>query len=392
MPLPPERIIVAVTGMAMHGVEGEILQGIQRYAHTHRWQIFNGNTPTGRREMLRNQRHLSGIIAIVADDQTYAELKDLDCPVVNLSDTFPEKYGFPAVIPDDQRIGQLAADYFCQRGYRHFAVQLPPGVHPYRYLNTRTQAFVEALEVRGFGCFGIRELLSEEDRERVRRAGFISPSFRDLPKPCAVFCPDDQMASHVCFVAQTAGIAQRIPEEIAVLGVDNFALHCNMTSPPLSSIDVNAQRIGEEAAGLLHRMMEGEQSRDYCLIEVPPGEIVIRDSAATTAIQNIHLARAIQFILEHCYQRINVNDIVRASGVNRRKLEILFRDHYHRTILQELNLARIDRAQKLRRDTDLPLYKIATLSGFRDSHQMNRVLERHGQAILDEKTARSGKA
>ncbi|MCH8475690.1 MAG: substrate-binding domain-containing protein [Opitutales bacterium] len=377
--LPPTTI--GLTGMTMQGVEAKILEAIQKYAHTHNWHLFNGNTPNGKLEMFRNHRLLSGVIAVVADDEMHRTLRKFDCPVINISDTFPEKYQFPSVLSDDQRIGSLAAEYFLSRGYRNFAVHLPPGLHPYRYLNTRSQAYMKALEESGFGCFAIADLLDQQSYNLVQKAGFLIRSFRDLPKPCAVFCSDDQIASHCCFVAQTKDIDLQIPQELAVLGVDNFELHCNMSSPPLSSIDVNPAEIGKTAAEKLHQLIEGTGPSNYFLQEVPPGDVVMRNSAFSVAIEDIHLARAIQFILDHCHERINVADIVRASGINRRKLEILFRKTYQCSILHELNLARIKRVKKLRRDTDLPLYKIAALSGFRDSHQMSRVFKRHGVTL-----------
>ena len=135
---PSEHPIIAVAGMAMHGVDGQILHGIQAYGHMHRWQIFNANTSNGRAEMLRNQRFITGVIAVVADDDSCRELKKMKCPVINISDTFPKKYGFPSVLPDDQRIGEIAAEYFLDRGYQNFAAHMLPDLHPYRYLNTRT--------------------------------------------------------------------------------------------------------------------------------------------------------------------------------------------------------------------------------------------------------------
>lgn len=114
---------------------------------------------------------------------------------------------------------------------------------------------------------------------------------------------------------------------------------------------------------------------------MPPGEIVSRDSVDVFALYDPVLASARQFILEHCSKRINVQDVVNATGTSRRKLEIAFRDHFQSTILNEIHRAKTARAKKLIEDTDLPLYKIATLSGFRDPHQMNRVFTRNKQQM-----------
>lgn len=379
------RPIIAIAGMALQGFEGEIIKGIQRFGHTYGWQIFNANTPTGRSEMIRNRRFIDGVIAVVADDTSRKELSTFKCPVINVSDTFPKKYRFPAVLPDDARIGIIAAEYFMERGYRQFATHLLPEIHPYRYLSTRTGAFMAELAKHGFGCMGIKDLYTPEQLEMARQKKYLLKFFRELPKPLAVFCADDQLAAHLCFVAQTSGIRRKIPEEIAVLGVDNFELHCNMTSPPLSSIDPNGQAIGEEAATLMHSFLTAQAKPSSQIISVPPGKVVVRDSARPAALNDPSLAKAIQFINDNCHLGINVANVVKGTGVNRRKLEILFRREFGHTILHELNQARVRRAKKLWRDTDFPQYKIANLAGFRDPHQMQRVFTRHGETWLSPK-------
>ena len=374
-PHAPSRPLVALVGLAMSGLDAEILRGVQAYAHTHNWKLFNANAPWGLEQIKLNAEIVDGIIAVAADDDRARLLRGLNRPLVNVSNTFPEAYGFPTVISQDARVGNLAVEHFLERGYLNFAVFLLPGQHPYRYINDRARGFVNALHEKGHRCHGIADVYTEEECTRFEAEGWTLKTLRDLPKPCGIFCTDDEQASYICFLTLARGL--KIPSEVAVLGVDNFELYCNMSNPPLSSVDLDGMRIGHTAAETLHRLMPLGKPAPYERIEVPPKGIVSRASVDTSAIQDPLLARARQFILEHSHERMNVSDVVRAVGTNRRKLEILYQQHYGHTLLYALNQARIDRARRLLLDTDRPLYQIATLCGFRDTHQMNRVFARN---------------
>jgi LacI family transcriptional regulator len=375
-PSTPTRPLVALVGFAMSGLDADILLGIQEYAHTHNWQIFNANSPWGMEQIEGNAALVSGVLAVVADEERAAWLKKLKRPVVNVSNTFPEKFGFPTVVSNDTRVGELAFEHFLERGYRNFAVYLLPGEHPYRYISTRASAFAQAVEKQGFLCHGILDMYPGDNAEPFIKAGWRMLTLRELPKPCGIFCIDDQQGSMISFLTLSRGLS--IPSEIGVLGSDNFELYCNMSNPPLSSVELNGKQIGFTAAETLQHLMPLGKPAPYELITVPPKEVVSRATVDTSAIQEPVLARARQYILEHSHERINVSDVVRVSGTSRRKLEMLYREHFNETPLEALNRARVARSLRLLRDSALPLHAIADLSGFRDTHQMNRVFLRSG--------------
>ncbi len=370
----PSRPLVGLVGFAMSGLDADILSGIQKFAHTHSWQLFNANSAWGEAQIKENSQLIDGLIAVVADDARAAWLRELNRPVVNVSNTFPEHYGFPAVLSQDSRVGELAADYFHERGYSNFAVFFLPGEHPYRYINRRAAAFAQSVNTRGRICHGVLDMYPGDSAKPFIKTGWNLKTLRDLPKPCGIFCTDDQQGSYVSFIALSRGL--KIPSEIGILGGDNFSLYCNLSNPPLSSVDLDGKRIGLVAAESLQRQMADGKPAPYALVEVPPKGVVSRASVDTSALQDPLLARARQYILEHSHERINVSDIVRAVGTSRRKLEILHHQHHEHTLLQALNQTRLAHARRLIQDTDLPLYQIAGLCGFRDAHQMNRVFAR----------------
>lgn len=371
---PAPRPLIAVADITMSGLDAQILRGIQTFAHTKNWQIFYVDHEWTRLQLRANAPLMAGILANVVDETGAAGYRALQRPLVNVSDTFPEEFGFPAVIPDETRVGAMAASYFLDRGYRHFAVYMPPGQHPYRYIRERSRAFVETLQAQGMTCHLIRDLFDDADSRKWEAEGWSLTPMRELPQPCGVFCCDDKQATFTCFLANARGL--KVPAQIAVLGVDNFELACQLSNPPLSSVDLDGFRIGQEACAELERHMLAASPLPWRMIQVPPAGVVSRASVDTAAIEDPLVAKARQYILENFHQRINVTDIVNAVGTNRRKLEILHQQAMGTTLLQSLNRARVNLARQLIGDTDLPLYQVALRCGFRDAHQMNRVFDR----------------
>jgi LacI family transcriptional regulator len=154
-----------------------------------------------------------------------------------------------------------------------------------------------------------------------------------------------------------------VPDEVAVVGVDNEELLCRLASPPLTSIALNSKRMGYLAATLLDRMMAGEDvPPDIHLVE--PVGIVCRQSTDILAIKDPLVARAVRFIREHACEGINVNDVLREVPMSRRVLESRFKKLLERSPHEEIVKTRIRRVKELLRETELPLYIIAGKTGF----------------------------
>ncbi|MCH8473875.1 MAG: substrate-binding domain-containing protein [Opitutales bacterium] len=370
---------VALAGFAMHGVDAEILKGIQYNAHREGWQLFNAADPLAFEQVEQNQNFFKGIIAVVTDDDFCQRLRKLRIPVVNVSDTYPETFGFPTVLTDNEKIGVRAAEDFIARDYQHFAVHFLPGVHSYRFLNTRSRAFGKFLQSKGFSCVGLADFYSEKEKAFIRKAQMAVVPLRDLSLPCAVFCGSDRIAANVCVATRALGF--RVPEDLAVVGVDNFELYCNMVDPPLSSIDTRGENIGQKAVEVLRDLLSGKRANQYFEEIVPPGRVVSRRSVDFGHRGDNSVFRAQKFIQDHCGERINVGDIVQASQCSRRKIENDYRARYGCSLLDALNQARINRARQLAKETSLLVIDIARTSGFRDTQQMYRVLARYGKRL-----------
>jgi LacI family transcriptional regulator len=173
-------------------------------------------------------------------------------------------------------------------------------------------------------------------------------------------CNDDR-GREVLEACRAAGI--RVPEELAVIGVDNDELLCEVADPPLSSISLNAEGVGYRAAELLDRMMRSNYRKPHRLV-AEPLHVITRRSSDTIAISDPEVAEALAFIHYHATETIQVDDIVQRLAISRRNLEIRFQQHVGRTLHAELQRVRLERARRFLAETDLPIPKISEAVGY----------------------------
>ena len=154
-----------------------------------------------------------------------------------------------------------------------------------------------------------------------------------------------------------------MPEDIAVIGVDNDELMCELTEPPLTSIEQGARQVGYRAAELLDRLMSGKKASQLANF-VPPERVVSRRSTDCLAIEDADVAAAVRYIRQHACEHIRMADILDAVGVSRSTLEARFKTTMGKTIRSEIQGTMIARAQQLIAGSDLPLKQVAIAAGF----------------------------
>ena len=170
----------------------------------------------------------------------------------------------------------------------------------------------------------------------------------------------------------------RVPEDVAVVGVDNEEAICSFTNPPLTSVDQGAQQTGYEAALLLDQWMNGESVAPGKRLVSPVG-IVARGSTEILAIDDDDVAGALQFIREHAHERIGLDDVSEVIGSTNATLRRRFKALLGRTVHDEIQRVRIERAKRLLISTDWPFQKIANRSGFCSAqHMSTRIREATG--------------
>jgi LacI family transcriptional regulator len=337
-----------------------VLHGIRRYMREHGpWVIYF--IEGGRGQVLPRwlgRWNGDGFIARVVNARVASVVAEKHVPVVDVGNMGLAP-SWPSVETDNEAIGRLAAEHFLERGLRHFGYC---GVGGILTSDARGSSFARFLGAAGFDCCRFLPSVNsvQADPWRNDSAG-IARWLRGLAKPAGILAAWDGRALQILDVCRRIGVA--VPDELAVLGVDDDELLCDLADPPLSSIATGNQDIGYRAAELLGRMMTGEA--------VPPGPmpvsplgITIRQSTDMLAIEDRQIAAALRFIREHACQAIQVEDILTVVPLTRRVLESRFKRIVGRTPHEEIVRTRLHQVDQLLSETDLPLKSIASRTGF----------------------------
>ena len=262
----------------------------------------------------------------------------------------------PWVETDDAEIARLAAEHLIERGFKHFGYC---GDARFNWAVWREGFFADQLRKGGHECHAYRTDSAPADPEA--QSLHLSAWIKRLPKPVGIMACYDRRGQQVLDACRNAGLA--VPDEVAVVGVDNDELLCELAAPPLSSVIPNTHRTGYEAAALLDRMMGGKKVPPKAHLIAPLG-VAARQSTDVLAIDDREVAGAVRFIREHACEGINVADLLRQVPLSRRVLEQRFQRSLGRTPHEEILHVRLNRVQRLLAETDLPLYQIAERTGF----------------------------
>jgi LacI family transcriptional regulator len=371
MGLELKRVAILIETSTTWGAE--LVAGIAEYARRHgKWSMFV--EPRGRYERLRLPRDWQGdgIIARVTHPMLGEDILASKLPAVNVSWIRLRDVAIPQVTADEVAVGKLAAQHFLDRGYRSFAYF----GHDSRlgYEDRLGPTFAEAIEKAGGRCEVFEARRSSGSRNGwLAEIAALIPWLRSLPKPSALVTWNDIRARQVTEACREAGIC--VPEDIAVLGGEYDALNSEVSIPPLSSIDHNPRRVGNEAARVLDSMMEGNPAPSEPVL-VPLRGVIQRQSTNTLAIDDRPLAEALHFIRSNLHRPIGVGDVVEASALSRRLLEQRFQKALGRSPAAEIRRVRIERAKQLLTETQLSVAQVALASGFNFVEAMNVVFRR----------------
>jgi LacI family transcriptional regulator len=338
-----------------------LLRGIRAYLREHEpWRVYlAGQARTFSPETLLSDWAGDGVVLMLDRPWLVEPVRALACPVVDACGAGLLD-GLPAVRIDDQAVARLARDHLVARGYRHFGFVDDAR---YNWSTARRDAFVRLVDEAG--CQTEVYQLGGDGYEaltRVRQMRRLRQWVVTLTRPTAVFAANDIFAQQVLEACRAEGIA--VPEELAVLGVDNDELLCDLAEPALSSVVPDAYRGGYLAAELLDSLIAGGEPPDETILVAPLG-IADRRSTDCLALDDPHVTRAIAYIREHACRGLKVTDVLQLVPLTRRVLDSRFRQLLGRTVHEEIQRIRLARVRKLLLETELPLARIAELSGFR---------------------------
>jgi LacI family transcriptional regulator len=356
----PNHVAVLVEMSSAYG--RGLIRGVAEYAHQQTgWSLHLEETGPLRAvpHWLRAWQG-EGIIARIETLGIARAVLAKRVPVVNVSGhTSPP--GVPRVDMDDRVTCDLAVEHFRQRGYRNFAFCGNPR---FEWSAWRRDMFAQRLRAERM------TLAAFQFRDQPRGMAPLRVWLGSLPKPVALLACNDLCGHHVLEACEQEGLA--VPEEIAVLGVDDDDILCTLCRPQLSSVVPDTEGIGYLAAQTLHAMMRGEKVRDGTQV-VRPLSVQTRQSTDSAATSDWHVSQALRFIHGHATRHISVADVVMQTHVSRRFLEKQFQSVVGRSLHDEILRIRLETSQRLLTTTAMALKEVATLSGFQRADYLSSV-------------------
>ncbi len=303
--------------------------------------------------------HCDGIIARIETDQYGRDLKALKVPVVDLSAARHVK-GIPWADTEDKAISRLAVEHFKDRGFQHLAYCGDAG---FEWSVRRSRHFHQVAEMGDCDTheFHSKSRLDQDFNQTTEHRKLVK-WIAELPRPVAIMACHDFKAQQVIDACRQLNIA--IPTEIAILGVDDDRLLCELCEPTLSSIIPDTRATGHAAARLLDRMMNGETISTTQPILTQPLGIQLRHSTDTLAIDDKEVAGALHYIRRHATENIRVSDVLKNVTISRRALEHRFQKAIGRTPHEEIHRVRMNRIRELLAETNLPIHHVAEQAGY----------------------------
>ena len=349
-----------------------LLKGIAKYSKEHGPWIFC-KMPLYYRETLG----MEGIVkfakeweadGIIAQLYNYLDIKKvLDAGIFLIVEDFKERFSdIPNITGGYFEAGQMGAKYFLGKGFKNFAFY---GFKNIVWSRERAEGYENHLNAQGFEVHQFDQDLAPSRELWYYKPSVLSQWLQSLPKPIAIMACDDERGQHISEACKHAKI--QIPEEIAVLGVDNDVMTCNLSDPPLSSISLDTEKGGYEAARLMDLMIRKEVKEFYNII-VNPIQVITRQSTDIASANDIYIAKALKFIHQNIDDRINVADVLKIVPLSRRALEKRFLETTGIGVYKYIYNLQIQKFAQRLIETDKTIFEIALESGFNNSKNISR--------------------
>lgn len=346
------------------GYNRDLIEGIYAFSQKRKNWLFHDTAPRLESIEWLQEWQPDGIIVHLYDARIARALDALKVPIVNTTDSLAE-LNYPLADVNQMKVGEMAAEYLSSLGLRNFGYL---GSDSMQYSRQRFSAFNHSLgnDVQRCAVEYIPRIADARGIKKMHQK--ISKWLVKLPKPVGIFCSNDVPARDLADICLELGFS--VPEDVAILGVDNDLVECRLSRPPLSSIEIPSARIGYGAAEMLDNLMNGSKLTDS-FFHPNPIRVVERKSTSMYAVSDPELKKALVFIKEKFSAIESVNDVVAETSLGRRSLELKFRDLLSQSIGEVIIKARMEFAKKLLSDgrSQLSISKVADACGYHSSRR-----------------------
>ncbi len=362
-----------------------LLRGVARFVQTHiDWQVIYeerkgvDNLP---KWLVRGS--CDGLLARVRDARQLASLQRLNLPLVSLGEVAAPLGKITALFSDHRRIGQIAAEHLMGRQLKHFGFYGSSGAP---FSDLRLEGFQTFLAGQSAHAKVFLEEKWEPGLSQYKRRGDpfwedarLNIWLRSLAKPIGIMACNDYFGRLLLIACRRNNF--HVPNDVAVIGVDNDEIICELAVPPLSSVDPAAEAIGFRAAELLDAMFRRQQVQAGTIL-FPPTGVISRTSTNTIAAADPVVVRAMQFIRDRGGIGITTEDILEHLSANsllvsRSTLERKFQRNFGIAPHEEIVTMRLERIERLLTGTDYSLARIAALMGINSEQQLAGFFKRH---------------
>lgn len=335
-----------------------IIRGFAAYVEEHRkeWSLYVEEDPISRLPNL-NRWGGDGILANFDDRRIAEAVTSIRVPVVGVGGGYgfySEASKVPYVKTNNRAIANLGGKHLLSQGFQRFGFFSEPATKSNGWARERADFFRKCIEEHGFQCnIYVGRYTASRDWQKSQEG--LKNWLRTLVPPVGIMACHDGRARQLIQACHEVGL--RIPEDIAVVGVDNDDIMCELTRPPLSSIEQGTRRIGYQSAALLDQLMEGNDPPSLTC-QIDPEGLVLRQSTDVLAVDDDEVAEALRFIRRNACESVTVKDVLNHVQLSRSTLEIRFRKLLKRTIHAEIRRVQIDSAKRLLTTTSMPIKEI----------------------------------
>ena len=373
----PRRLRVALLVDSHRSYERNLLRGIAAYARTYGpWSFYNLGRVVSEGAPAQLQKWgADGLIVRTENRRLMEQLREFGLPIVDLLGWYQYE-NVPAVDADHRSVSHIAADQLIERGFQQFAFC---GFDSLYYSAERAEFFVEYLSSRGYrvhvfecprrtGSIYSYEVEASGAADAPAMAAWI----RSLPTPIGLMACNDLRGQQVIDICGECNVL--VPEDVAVIGVGNDDVICELCDPTLSSVEPNTYKMGHESASLLHEMVLGRQPPCVKTLVEPLGA-VLRQSTDSLSIGDKQITTALNFIRRHASDGIGVRDVLAHVQLSRSTFERRFMRLVGRSPKVEIIRMQLERVKQLLVCTDYRLAHVAELAGFNHVEYMCKVFK-----------------